>query len=69
MPLTTTPSHRIMVESDGGEASVMAKDLNLDSLVMCSHGVAKRVIGKREFLVAWLYFWGSGHPKAWEILK
>lgn len=47
LSFTTTPNHRIMVPSDGEDATVKAKDLKLGSWVMCSDRVAKRVIGMR----------------------
>ena len=50
VPFTTTPNHRIMVPSDGDEKTVKAVDLKLGSWVLCSDRVAKKVIGKREYL-------------------
>ena len=50
VPFTTTPNHRIMVPCDGDEKTVKAVDLKLGSWVLCSDRVAKKVIGKREYL-------------------
>ena len=47
VPFTTTPNHRIMVPSDGDDATVTALDLKLGSWVMCSDRVAKKVVGMR----------------------
>jgi hypothetical protein len=47
VPFTTTPNHRIMVPSDGDDATVTAVDLKLGNWVMCSDRVAKKVVGMR----------------------
>eukprot|EP00435_Cladocopium_sp_Y103_P034801 s888_g9.t1 len=47
VPFSTTPNHRIMVPSDGDDATVKAIDLKLGSWVMCSDGMAKKVIGMK----------------------
>ena len=52
MPFTTTVNHRIMIPSDD-DATVKAIDLKLGSWVICSDRMAKKVIGKREYLAAW----------------
>jgi hypothetical protein len=54
MPFTTTANHRIMIPSDDDDATVKAIDLKLGSWVICSDRMAKKVIGKREYLAAWL---------------
>lgn len=47
VPFTTTPSHRIMVPSDGEDVTIKAVDLKLGSWVMCSDDMAKKVKGMR----------------------
>lgn len=47
VPFSTTPNHRIMVPSDGDDATVKAIDLKLGSWVMCSDGMAKKVVGMK----------------------
>ena len=47
VPFTTTPSHRIMVPSDGDDVTIKAVDLKLGSWVMCSDDMAKKVKGMR----------------------
>jgi hypothetical protein len=47
VPFTTTPSHRIMVPSDGDDMTIKAVDLKLGSWVMCSDDMAKKVKGMR----------------------
>lgn len=52
LPFTTTLNHRIMVPSDDDDdTTVKAIDLKVGSWVMCSDHMAKKVIGKREYLV------------------
>ena len=54
-PFCTTPNHRIMVPSpDGDDATVKAKDLKVESWVMCSDRVAKKVLGIELIPAAWL---------------
>ena len=43
-----------MVPSDGEDATLMAVDVKLGNWVMCSDQVAKKVIGKREYVAAGL---------------
>ena len=59
LPFTTTMHHRIMVPSDDGDGTVKAIDLKVGSWVMCSDHMAKKVIGKREYLAAGLLLWGQ----------
>ncbi|CAJ1372289.1 unnamed protein product [Effrenium voratum] len=49
VPFTTTPNHRIMVPSD--DQTVKAIKVEVGSWVMCSDRMAKKVIGKKEYLV------------------
>lgn len=43
-----------MVTSDSEDATLLAVDVKLGSWVMCSDQVAKKVIGKREYVAAGL---------------
>ena len=54
VPFSTTPTHRIMVPS-GDDATVRAIDLKLGSWVMCSDGMAKKVIGMKLIPAARLH--------------
>ena len=60
LPFTTTLNHRIMVPSDDDDdTTVKAIDLKAGSWVMCSDHMAKKVIGKREYLAARLRLRGQ----------
>jgi len=51
MPFTTTPNHRIMVPGIT-PTTVKASELKLNSFVMCSHDMAKPVVGLRALQVS-----------------